>query len=87
MLRMPPHVQVTESPGIPAWFIRNMTKVRENDMEPKEDPGGIPQPDLRRIWLRAGVPGLAVWAVALLLCAQGDLDRWALFYRYRARGA
>jgi membrane-associated phospholipid phosphatase len=62
-----------------------MTKVRENDMESPEDSGAIPQPDLRRVWLRAGVPGLALWAMALVLWAQGGLDKWALFSFDRAR--
>jgi membrane-associated phospholipid phosphatase len=45
----------------------------------------IPQPDLRRIWLRAGVPGLVLWALALVLWAQGGVDRWALFVFDQAR--
>ena len=39
----------------------------------------VPQPDLKRIWLRAGLPGLVLWGLALVLWAQRGVDRWALF--------
>jgi len=59
--------------------------VTDPDTKPSEGSEPIPQPDLRRIWLRAGVPGLVLWALALALWAQGGVDTWALFLFNRAR--
>ena len=51
----------------------------------EEGSAPVPQPDLRRIWLRAAVPGLALWALALVLWAQGGVDTWAVFVFNQAR--
>jgi membrane-associated phospholipid phosphatase len=56
----------------------NMTKVREKDTQLRKGSEPVPRPDLRWIWLGAGVPGLALWALALVLWAQGGVDEWAL---------
>jgi membrane-associated phospholipid phosphatase len=63
------------------------TKMPDEDTKLGEGYGAIPQPDMRRIWLRAGVPGVVLWALALVLWAQGGLDRWALFHFDQARVA
>lgn len=64
-----------------------MTNVRERETEVREGPQPIPRPDLRRLWLRAGVPGVILWALALALWAQGGVDQWALFAFNQARAS
>jgi membrane-associated phospholipid phosphatase len=62
-----------------------MIKVRVDETAVGEGSQPVPGPDPKRIWLRAGVPGIALWALALVLWAQGGVDRWALFVFNQAR--